>query len=98
MRCTLPPGARALSEAGGPRGPKPSGSRRPLRRRAGGGVVGGKKYLSLELDATTTAGDKALTVGLGTGSDVGGGCGSCQHLSSFLFNDKVFIFPLNIFF
>ena len=57
MRCTLPPAAGTLSEAGGPRGPKPFGGRFLPRRRAGGGVVGGEKYSSLELDATAAAGD-----------------------------------------
>ena len=98
MRCTLPPGAGTLSEAGGPRGPKPSGGRRPPRRRAGGGVVGGEKYSSLELDATATAGVTALTMGLGSGggeaelSDESGGGRRARRAAADLVNIGVVSF------
>ena len=63
MRCTLPPYQRPLGVE-------------VLSRRAGGGVVGGEKYSSLELDATAAAGDTG-DPGSGGGeaelSDVTGG-------------------------
>ena len=104
MRCTLPPAAGTLSEAGGPRGPKQSGGRFLPRRRAGGGVVGGEKYSSLELDATAAAGDTG-DPGSGDGeaelSDDTGGGGRARleaalvNISSFLY---LGILTLNIIF
>ena len=68
MRDTFPPAAGTLFGAGWPRGPKPAGGRPlPCRRGGGGGVDGGEKNSSLELDATTTAGVTALTTGLDSG-------------------------------
>ena len=92
MRCTLPPVAGTLSEASGPRDPKPVGGRRPPRRRTGVGVVGGEKYSSLELDATAEAGVTALTMGLVSGggeaelNDESGGGGSAFCLVLALVN------------
>lgn len=65
MCCIFPLGAGTLSDAGGPRGPKPFGGRRPLHHCADSGVVGGEKYSSLELNAIATAGVTAFTVWLG---------------------------------
>ena len=66
MRCTVPPAAETVLEAGGPRGPKHAGGRPLPRRRAGDGDDGGEKYSSLELDATAALGD------------AGAGAGGCE--------------------
>lgn len=96
MRCTLPPGAGTLSETSGSRGPKPACGRRPPRRRAGGGVVGGEKYSSLELDATATAGVTALAERLGSGggeAELSDGSGGSRRVDAyFLAADLVNIF------